>query len=81
MWWRRRSPDPVEPEWQERREALATLREIESLFVELLGVEREFASGHAQAGGVRRRRTLVNRLFEDYVRLCELTAAPPAGES
>ncbi len=79
MWWRRRSADPVEPVRQEWREALATLEEIESLIVELLGVEREFASGRAQAGGVHRRCALVDRLFEDSLQLHKLTATEPEG--
>ena len=80
MWWRRRSADPVRPKRREWREALATLDEIESLIVELLGVEREFASGRAQAGGVRRRRALVDRFFEDYLRLRKLTATAQGTE-
>jgi hypothetical protein len=52
------------------------LARMEALLVELLGIEREFASGRAQAGGIRRRRALVDRLFENHIRLRNMTGVP-----
>lgn len=79
MWWRRSRRGRPVAQGAERAEALETLDEMERLVVELVGIQREFGSGRAQVAGLRRRRQLLERVFDDHRSLTRLLDARGAG--